>query len=466
MRRSYKTEDRLVTIRDLLEDSALKMQAVSVTGASMQAPVSWVHATEQIDPRPHVRLSELVCTLGSALELPGAASIFVSAVADAGAAGICLGMGEVHIDVPQELLEACTEAEIPLLRMPHGVPFLAINDTARRIRARAEKEALKAESTVLSSLLDFARDGADEETLLEKASGTFVGRMLWKDGASRPEDPADLGALGDNGVTWEGEGLGPSESFLSQLASLLHFTARGREREFAERRQQLGQLLELVAKRLAHPAAVLPDLKRIGLEQSRLLISSWPLGSEAIIAKCLPHALVGSTARDVLAISQPDSIDLVSGPGMVFGCSGAVSLDGLSGGVREARAALRLALNRGVIVGPGQLVNLEALLEQQPAEWLAPFVEQLLGPILRADEGSKGQLLSTLAAFISFDRQLQSTADSLYVHVNTVRHRLNRVSELSERDPLTLVGITDLRIALWALERRETIGYRLNRPPH
>jgi DNA-binding PucR family transcriptional regulator len=39
-------------------------------------------------------------------------------------------------------------------------------------------------------------------------------------------------------------------------------------------------------------------------------------------------------------------------------------------------------------------------------------------------------LLETVDAFLSRNRGYQSTADALYVHVNTLRHRLTRYEEL------------------------------------
>ncbi|NBX23956.1 MAG: hypothetical protein EBR52_07605 [Microbacteriaceae bacterium] len=86
--------DLLVTIDDLLDDPTLSIQPAYVPAAAHSTPVSWVHATEQIDPRPHLRRNELVCTLGSSLVEARSAQRFVEAVADAGVAGIALGLGE------------------------------------------------------------------------------------------------------------------------------------------------------------------------------------------------------------------------------------------------------------------------------------------------------------------------------------------------------------------------------------
>lgn len=249
-----------------------------------------------------------------------------------------------------------------------------------------------------------------------------------------------------------------------QLDSVLEFVSREYAREQAEYQQKVGKLIDLVADGLAHPAALLPDVEAGGLDPEGLIVSSWPTGSEVAIATRWPGALIGTTARGVVALSGSGVIDSIRGLGLVCGYSSTVGLSRLSRAVGEARAALRLARSRGGVVGPDQLVSFEALLEQQPAERLLPFVEQVLRPMVQADEEGRGDLVETLRVYLELDRHLQSTADQLYVHVNTVRHRLSRIQELSGRDPFSLTGIEDLRIALWAADRQRSVGHRLIRP--
>lgn len=439
----------LVTVGDLLADSSLSLNAVHLPEGARETPVSWVHATEQPDPRPHLRPSELVCTLGSSLVRSRAARSFVEAVADARAAGICLGLGEVHLEPPRALVDAVEREGIPLLEMPHGVPFLAVNDAVLRRRSQVESAARNQETALLSNLLKLARDGATGEELLttvSEALGGFVARGV------------------RDALVWEGEGPGPSHEFLAQLASVFEFASREFEREWTERQQQVGQLIDLVADGLAHPAVLLPEAEAHGLDRERILVSSWPAGSEVAIAARWTDVLIGTTARGVAVLSGPELVDSIRDPGLVCGYSGTVGAARLNQAIGESRAALRLARNRGGVVGPDQLVSFEALLEQQPAERLLPFIEQILGPLVRADEEGRGDFVATLRVFIDSNRHLQLTADRLYVHVNTVRNRLDRIQKLSGRDPLSLKGIDDLRVALWAANRQQAVGHRLIRP--
>ena len=120
----------------------------------------------------------------------------------------------------------------------------------------------------------------------------------------------------------------------------------------------------------------------------------------------------------------------------------------------QARAALELAVAQGGTVGPEGLTTLEGLLEQQPPGRLEPFIDQLMVPLLASDHRHGTHHVQTLRAFLRCDGSLQRTAREQYLHVNTVRHRLSRVHELTGRNPLQFDERVALAIALWAMDRR------------
>lgn len=444
-----------VSLGDLMADRALDITAIVFPEGAEQQAVSWVHATEQLDPRPHLRPNELVCTLGSALVRRRAAQTFVSALVTSGVAGLALGLGEVHLEAPRELVSACERASLPLLLLSHGVPFLAVNDAVLERRNQHESEVRKRESVLLSTLLTMARSGSNEEELLDRAGLALAGQL----NRVRPR------SLGDEHIIeWADDSPGPSAAFLAQLESLLEFSDLEQERESSEQQLRLGQLVGLIADGLAHPAALLSEVQLRGLDPSRLMVSTWPSGSEGAVARRWPNGLLGVTSRGVVLVSEEEQEASLRSVGLVCGYSSLISLPELRRALSESRSALRLARSRGGVAGPEQFASLEALLEQQSGEHLMSFIEQLLSPIERADNDGRGDLMNTLKTFIHLERHLQSTADRLYVHVNTVRHRLTRIQELSGRDPFSLSGIIDLKIALWAAERRRLLGHRLIRP--
>lgn len=60
---------------------------------------------------------------------------------------------------------------------------------------------------------------------------------------------------------------------------------------------------------------------------------------------------------------------------------------------------------------------------------LERLVTEKLGPLLEADEASRSEYIKTLRAYFENDRHLERTARALFVHVNTLRYRLERIQE-------------------------------------
>lgn len=219
--------------------------------------------------------------------------------------------------------------------------------------------------------------------------------------------------------------------------------------------ERTGELIALVAERLAAPAALEPLATAAGLTGSALVFSAWPAGS---VRRLTPlwagvAVLFGETSSMAFAVTasdaplRPASAEL----GLPCGYSRTVPLADSSRALAEARAAFDLAQRRhDGAVGPEGLATLEGLLAQQPPDRLAPFVDRLLEPLLRSDRDRRTHYVATLRAFLAHNASLVDTARAHYLHVNTVRHRLERVRDRTGCNPFEVSGRTDLMIALWA----------------
>lgn len=124
----------------------------------------------------------------------------------------------------------------------------------------------------------------------------------------------------------------------------------------------------------------------------------------------------------------------------------------------EARCAVgaaRAANGRGAgVIAYEQLGALQLLLSLQPPHALESYCANVLGPI-EAQNGSYGEeLLRSLDAFIEHNGHWERAAKALYCHRHTLRYRVRRVEQLTERD---LSRARD-RIELWlALRGRELV---------
>ena len=80
------------------------------------------------------------------------------------------------------------------------------------------------------------------------------------------------------------------------------------------------------------------------------------------------------------------------------------------------------------VIGPYALMHIPDDLQS-----LGEYYRHVLGPIER-DFETGPTLLGTLEAYFATDCSLDRTARSLYVHKNTVRYRLRKISKLTGLD--------------------------------
>lgn len=458
-------------MRELLAVGSLRLRGHNVPDAALDRTVRWVHSTELTDPSAYLRGGELVCTVGTTLTDAEHCARLVDAVVTAGAVGICFGIGDVHDEVPQPLVEACRASGLPLLVAPLGAPFSAIGEYLASRRVETETAHLRARDALLPRLLAGLRGHASVVDLLQEAARHIGGRLeLRLDGQTvavagserTTDDPStDLvtttARVASGELVWTGLHEHPDATLVEQLSRVVEVALGERDVEAALERERVGQLLLLVQERLLNPTALAPFLERAGLGFVDLVVSCWPGGAAGLLARRLGPALVGEAPGISLVVTR--GADPVTAAAMELGLPGGygspVPLGQLSQGLSQARAALELASSQGRVVGPAGLLSLEGLLEQQPAGRLDPFVDQLVGPLLASDADRGTEHISTLRSFLANNGSLQATARDQYLHVNTVRHRLARVRDLTGRDPLVFADRVALAIALWAYDRRD-----------
>ena len=432
--------------------------------------VSWAHATEMTDPRPHLRGSELVCTVGSALLDAASCARLVEAVHATGSAGICLGIGEVHTQIPKALVKECRRLSVPLIEMAHGVPFLAINDVLADARVREQTGSSQRNTELVSRLLAALRENAALEDMVKVSAETVGGALTFEIANATIDMPASAGVvqaendsvttvsittMEGNLLRWQGTAPEPDADLLSTIGRILEIARQEKADHDNQSRQRVGQLFALVSDGLADSAALMPELQRAGLIGKELTVSAWPAETAPLLALHLPGTLIADTPEVtfVVTTSAEAVVDAARDLGLVCGHGSPVDVAHISRGIGEARATLRLARRYGKVAGPESLTSLTGLLEQQPAVRLIPFIDQLIRPLLEHDSLRGSQLMETLRTFIEQQGSLQATAAAQYLHVNTVRYRLQKITALIGRNPLEDGDRTSIAIALWAYDR-------------
>lgn len=130
--------------------------------------------------------------------------------------------------------------------------------------------------------------------------------------------------------------------------------------------------------------------------------------------------------------------------------------------LRETPQALRfarLALSGLPGTGPGVARfdddPLAMVVDAAPAE-AAHLVDVVLGPVLALPAAERSRLLRTLEQWFAAGGSAGAAAQGLFVHPNTVRYRLRRVEELTNRSLSDPRAVADVRAALLAVRHAES----------
>src|SRR5919108_3244528 len=117
----------MLALRDLLHDLDVRLVAGE---AGAGGAVRWVQISEIVDPTPWLSGGELLLTTGLQLERPEVQRAYVARLAGHGLAGLGLGTGFAHAEVPAAMVEAAEERDFPLFEVPYEVPFIAVTEKA------------------------------------------------------------------------------------------------------------------------------------------------------------------------------------------------------------------------------------------------------------------------------------------------------------------------------------------------
>ena len=156
-------------------------------------------------------------------------------------------------------------------------------------------------------------------------------------------------------------------------------------------------------------------------------------------------ALVCARGEDVVLAARDAEAVVRALPDAVLGVSDATT--DLSLAYKQAAACARLAQARGDgVVRADQLGPLRFLLDAPDVSQVRAVVHEQLGPLLAYEHG-RTDLLATLRAFVAADGNVAETAKACFIHKNTLRYRLRRLTEVLGRDPAEPDAKFHLRMA-------------------
>lgn len=499
----------MITVRDLLDDPTLRLRLL--VDGDLDRPVRWVHVTELADASPYLVGDELILTAGVWRRAGASAAGFVAALQSRAVAGIAYGLLEGDLEVPTEVVRACAAAGIPLVEVPVATPFVAISQ-AFVDRWSSERERLMREALQLTDDLLRAANDPDDAGALHAVAGLLraaVGAPVWiSDAEGRvlaragalPEvaavralatgvgeapmtvDEWYLAPVDLAGVRAAIVGVAVGEPGLElrsriDAARPVIGVVRARHRAVRETERRLaGEVVSLVLGRQLDAAAA--RMESYGVDPAGRLVTivaavsdrerALPAAEQWLERRHIPgvialrgHELmvVLGDAEDGTPIDGHDAASSLATAVRALGVGlGAVSegIEGLRRGLVQARHTCELARRRGdgTVVAHEMTGSHGLLLALQDQDVLDAFRDSLLAPLERYDATQGGDLVGTLRAFLASGGRWQETATLLHIHVNTLRHRIERIEGLTGRS----LDETPDRVDLWLALQAVTAG--------
>ncbi|MFB4267601.1 PucR family transcriptional regulator [Nonomuraea sp. GTA35] len=398
-------------LSDLLAREDLRLTLV--TGAdAVDREVLRAYPTDLPDPRRYLRPGDLVLTSGVWYTRPSDCERFADALWAAGAAGLVVGL-IVLGELPEELVEACERRRLPLLLAAPDQAFGAISEVVTAEGFAAEQR--RAERVRAQTLLDvLGQIPPGEVSAHLRLLGADPGLPTTAMAVARTGGPElDLPELLHEGLARKGRHLivggTPGEAIV---------LVNGR----ASRKSLADELRALIAGQRATEAAGRPGTSAAG------------------------RPGMSAAGRQGAGAAGRQGVSIAAGISEM-----AASVSQLGEALETARRGMESARGGAgpvSIMSVADIDSFDLLLASLPSSMRRSFRDHLLGPVAEYDARHGSELLRTLDTFLETCGSWQRTADELYVHVNTLRYRMQRIEELTGRRMSSMRDRTDLYLAL------------------
>ena len=485
------------TVAALAADSSLRLR-VLVDAGNDDRLLRGVHVSDLDHPAQYAFPGELLLTNGLWLTTTDPRD-WVQEARAAGVVAIGYGVGEMGTVTPPAVVDACREADLPLVEVPADLPFSAIGECVME-RNRASDPTVRLQLMRLRRLLEELARGEGYGAVVEllRRETRLQVWLVGPGGHSLTDDAPPEGDAARIAARAARRGdlpcaVAPALSAFG-VADALSSTAVIVGSPLAEVSDDARLVIEQASAYL-----VLEDARRREHENVRcelveeLLTRLWDgeLGMRSLSARlealdivpdqpittvissnstrdvtyasmaCRDHCLRAAHRGARVLLVQSGGEDVVDEIAELIRDGGADPVLGIgrsptgAGGLRralaEAMSAHQLALARPE--GERVVRRLEVGAHRQLLDFLEPHVlrafrDTVLGPVERWDEEHNSELLETLAAFLANDGHWRQTAAQLHIHHNTLHYRLERVSRLTGRPIESVTSRIDLALAL------------------
>ena len=441
--------------------------------------VTGVHVSELVDPTPYLTGGELLLTTGMPLTGQGAqARAYAARLVRHGVAGLGLGLGPLHDEVPASLVRACEATGLPLFTVSAPTPFLAVARAYWNQLADAGQAELNASLGAHRNLVQAAAQRDPVSAVVRTLASAVEGwaARLSPDGRVMEVWPRARRATARQlqGEIERLRSAGPHSSATFPLADedvvvqplarggrLVGFVASGSPRPTRQHDRQLvlaacallnlqlDQRHQAVARARIQRACVLRLVLGGHVDAARSLSADLGLETVPVRARLVAVALPAALTADDL-IDRWDQVES-AGPTWSSQEDSVLWVLGTEKAAEAVLADLRaLAQDEpGVTAVTGPAVLVESLPAQQDAlsgqlahcpPGQVAAVGGALGPgtaehHLRALQAyERADLVGTVAAYLRHRGNGERAAATLGVHRNTLRHRITLAAKVTGAD--------------------------------
>ena len=179
----------MLLVSDLMDRADLGVRAVLLPAPS--AAVTWVVATELLQPASYLEGGELVLTTGLVMADAEAGTWreYVASLVEAGVAALGLGTGIAFDTVPEDLREACRIGHLNLLEVPLEVSFASISrDVGTMLQAAGPEigaEGAGDEETLVLQQLTRAAAKDNQSAIMRALASILRGEVSLRDATGR-----------------------------------------------------------------------------------------------------------------------------------------------------------------------------------------------------------------------------------------------------------------------------------------
>lgn len=467
-----------MTLAGLLASPDLHLRALTGTGPAADTPIQWAAVTELADPTPFLGGGEVLLTTGVRHKSIAAQTAFVDQAVRARVLAIGYGTGLTHAKVPAAVVRRAEEVGIPVFEVPYETPFVAItrmiaeaiaaDNVGRMERLLQGHQRLAAALLGRGGLRELLRELArmlETDVALTQYGARIHGPSPAPEGwhavpiATGLKDRCTLHVAGEHA----GDGL------LDYARSLISVELANQARLRESRRTATGQVLSDLAHGVieGHDAAL--RLQSVGVaaneQHTVLLVESTGQAARALPSLPLPPGLGGGMSavmEDRLALVLPahDGAAAAAGLASYLAGAGIVAKVGYGGayaqvsGLRWSYYEAVEALRHGERVNHPSRISLTSLLLAAHDVPLGALAAEALEPLAAFDAAHNAELVATLRSYLELNGSVGAVAAAKGLHRNTVRYRLQQVTELTGYDPASTPDRVQLWLALAAADVR------------